>query len=55
MPSVYVVRLVTDALADGRIVGEVEDVESGGTRIIRNAEELVGFLAGRRDEEERDK
>lgn len=50
--SVYVIRLVTDELADGRIVGEVEDVESGGSQIIRNAEELVRFLARRRGEEE---
>ena len=51
MVSVYVLRLLPTELASGRVVGEVEDVASGGTALIRSVEELVGFLAGRRDEE----
>ena len=49
--AVYVLRLLPTELASGRVVGEVEDVASGGTALIRSVEELVGFLAGRRDEE----
>ena len=46
MTAVYVLRLIPAELAGGRVVGQVEDVASGGTTYIRSAEELVGFLAG---------
>lgn len=39
-----VLRLVERALASGRLAGEAHLVESGETREIRNADELVAFL-----------
>ncbi|HVA42524.1 MAG TPA: hypothetical protein VNF50_03490 [Acidimicrobiales bacterium] len=51
MLSVYVLRLLPTELAAGRVVGEVEHVGTGSTAVVRSAEELVGFLAGRPDEE----
>lgn len=46
MLSVYVLRLVPAEQAHGRVVGQIEDVASGGSHVIHSAEELVGFLAG---------
>ena len=45
MVAVYVLRLLPAELAGGRVVGQVEDVASGGMTSIRSAEDLVGFLA----------
>jgi hypothetical protein len=39
----YVLRLVPEELADGRFVGEVEDVATGVHSIIRDVDELVRF------------
>jgi len=49
--SVYVLRLLPTELAAGRVVGQVEHVGSGSTAVVRSVEDLVGFLAGRPDEE----
>lgn len=51
MLSVYVLRLVTPEQANGRLVGEIEDVQSASTVKVRSAEELVCFLTQRREEE----
>lgn len=40
----YVVRLRSDALADGRFVGEVEAVTSRQRRSIRNIDQLAAFV-----------
>jgi hypothetical protein len=37
----YVLRLVSSEAAQGRLVGEVEDVRTGHTRPIRGAHELA--------------
>lgn len=42
-----VMRLVPEALVDGRLVGEVELVSSGERTKVASADELVGFLATR--------
>jgi len=49
--SVYVLRLLPTELAAGRVVGEVEHVATSDTAVIRNVEELLSFLAGRREKE----
>ena len=40
----FVLRLVPAAAAEGRIVGEIESVDSGRTRTIRSVEELVALV-----------
>lgn len=40
----YVVRLRSDALSDGRFVGEVEAVTSRQRRSIRNIDQLAAFV-----------
>jgi hypothetical protein len=40
----YVLRLRTDALADGCFVGEVEAVASGQRRSIASVEQLAAFV-----------
>lgn len=44
-------RVVPAALADDRLAGEVEVVETGQRLVVRNAEELVAYLrsASRRE------
>lgn len=39
----YVLRLVPDELADGRLIGEVEAVGTGERRAIHGMDELMGF------------
>lgn len=39
----YVLRLVPEDLADGRLVGEVEAVLDGSRGAVRGAEDLVAF------------
>ena len=46
MLSSFVLRLVPHALADGDVVGEVLEVESGRNAPIRNIGELLAFLRG---------
>lgn len=41
----FVLRLRPDQLAAGRLVGQVEEVESGRTRSVRDAGELLQFCA----------
>jgi hypothetical protein len=43
-----VVRLVEHALDRGRLVGEVEVVETGARSMVRNADELVAFVQAHR-------
>jgi hypothetical protein len=52
---VYVLRLLPQELADGRIVGQVEEVESKNTSVIHNVEELRAFLTGASGEREADR
>ena len=40
-----VLRLVPEAVASGRLAGEVEDVASGDRTLIASAEQLVEFVA----------
>jgi hypothetical protein len=40
----FVLRIRTDALADRRLVGRIEAVETGDGAPIRNADELLDFL-----------
>ena len=42
-----VLRLAEQALAAGQLAGEVEVVETGERRVVRDAEGLVTFLASR--------
>ncbi len=44
MPVSFVLKLVSDALCQRRIVGRIESVESGEQASVRNADELIGFL-----------
>lgn len=37
-------RLVPEALADGRLAGEVEIVATGQHALVANAEEIVRFI-----------
>lgn len=39
-----VLRLVEQALRAGRLAGEVEVVETGERRVVKDAEEIVRFL-----------
>jgi hypothetical protein len=41
-----VLRLVDSALDAGRLAGEAELVATGERRVVRNAQELLAFLAG---------
>lgn len=43
MLSTFVVRLLSDRLADGEVVGEVEHVGAGGHGVIHGVSDLVGF------------
>ena len=40
-----VLRLVPEAVASGRLAGEVEDVASGDRTLIASAEQLLEFVA----------
>ncbi len=42
----YVVRLVAEELAEGRLVGDVEAVVTGERKAIRGPEELLRFCMG---------
>lgn len=63
MLSTFVVRLLSDRLADGEVVGEVEHVGAGGHGVIHGVSDLVGFaqraagaevsVEGERGEEDR--
>jgi hypothetical protein len=39
----FVVRLLSDRLSAGELVGEVEHVGDGGNAIVRGAGDLLGF------------
>jgi hypothetical protein len=39
----FVVRLLSDRLAAGELVGEVEHVGDGGHAIVRGSSDLLGF------------
>jgi hypothetical protein len=51
MPVSFVLRLVPSALAEARIVGQVQEVETGLTVQLRNADELIAFLVNRSHDE----
>lgn len=42
----FLLRLVPEALADERIAGRVEVVETGEVASVRSAEELIAFISG---------
>jgi hypothetical protein len=44
MPVSFVLRLVPSALAESKIVGQVQEVETGETAQFRSAEDLISFL-----------
>jgi hypothetical protein len=44
MPVSFVLKLVPDALSEGRIVGRIEAVGTGEQAHLRSAEELIEFL-----------
>lgn len=47
MPPVllsFVLRLVPDALASGRLVGQVENVASGERAVVRSSDDLLTFV-----------
>ncbi|MGH9300821.1 MAG: hypothetical protein ACRD0I_01715 [Acidimicrobiales bacterium] len=52
MLVVYVLRLNPAELEGGRVVGQVEDVASGGTTYIHSSQDLVRFLATARVSEQ---
>jgi len=41
----YVLRLISEELAEGRLVGDVEAVATGQHRAVNGAEELLSFCA----------
>jgi hypothetical protein len=41
--ATFVVRLRSDRLAAGELVGEVEHVGAGGQGLVHDAAELIGF------------
>ena len=43
-----VLHLVEHALEEGRLAGEAEIVESGARAIVRDADDLVGFVRANR-------
>jgi len=43
----FVLRLVPAALAESKIVGQVQEVETGLTAQLRSADELIAFLVTR--------
>ncbi len=45
----FILHLVVDERTAGRLVGDVEDVESGERSAVRSAEELTAWLRGRVD------
>lgn len=42
----FVLRLVAPALAEGRIAGQVEAVQTGRVQAIGDVDELIAFLLG---------
>jgi hypothetical protein len=50
----YVVRLVTEALEEGRVAGEVQSVTTGERQAVRDSEELIAVLlsCGTKEQEE---
>ena len=48
MMVAYVLRLRSEALARGAVVGELEDVDTGTRHVLRSADELLAFLAAPR-------
>jgi len=40
----FVLRLFGERRADGDVVGQVEDVATGETAMVRSADELVAFV-----------
>ena len=44
MTTPFLLRLVSEALARGRIAGRVEEVETGHVGTVASAEELLAFL-----------
>ena len=40
----FVLRVSPEALAGGRVTGQVEDVGTGATAVFRDLEELTRFL-----------
>lgn len=42
----FVLRLVADRLVEGVTVGHVEAVDTGERAVVRDVDELVGFLRG---------
>jgi hypothetical protein len=47
--SSFVLRLVPEALAQQRIAGRVEAVDTGQAVAVRSSEELIAFLYGSAD------
>jgi hypothetical protein len=44
MTLALVLRLVEEALARGRLAGEVQIVETGERAVVRDAQELIEFV-----------
>ena len=44
MLGAYVIRLVLEARANGEVVGEVQEVDTGRRRPVRSADELIAAL-----------
>jgi hypothetical protein len=40
----YVLRLRSDALADGRFVGEIEAVSDAQRRVVRTIDQMAAFI-----------
>lgn len=53
MVTTFVVRLIAERLTEGRIVGEVEHVETGRREVVLTAPELLRALAPEPREPER--
>ncbi|HEY2442456.1 MAG TPA: hypothetical protein VGI31_04940 [Streptosporangiaceae bacterium] len=51
MTASFLVRLVSSALAESRIVGQARAIETGLTAPVRSADDLIAFLlaAGQAD------
>ena len=47
----YIIRLAPEALAEGRVAGEVQVVATGARHPVRNGEELVAMLLAAAREE----
>jgi len=50
----FVLRLLGERGARDDVVGEVEDVATGETALVKSAEELVAFVGRARPEEQED-